>query len=84
MRTLTAGFPLVILTLRNEREESLHRVFAVATPAMTIHWFVKFGDLKSADPDFGSARQAAIAVGIISTVVLVILIAATLFLHFRS
>jgi hypothetical protein len=53
----------------------------VATPVMVIRWFVKFGHLQSADPDFISARQAAITVAIIAALVLLAVIAFTLFTY---
>lgn len=54
---------------------------AIATPVMVVRWFVRFGKLPSADPEFRSARHAAIAAGIVSVAVLLILIAAFLLLH---
>jgi hypothetical protein len=56
-------------------------ILAVATPAMVIRWFVKFGDIKSTDPDFVSARHSAIAVGIIAATVLLLLVGLFLMLH---
>jgi hypothetical protein len=54
---------------------------AVATPVMVVRWFAKFRDLASTDPDFVSARHAAIAVAICSAVVLLALLAAFILLH---
>jgi hypothetical protein len=51
----------------------------IATPVMVIRWFVKFGDLESADPDFISARHAAIAVAIIAAAVLLLAAAGVVF-----
>lgn len=57
---------------------------ALATPVMVVRWFVKFGDLKSGDPEFVSARQAAIAVGIIAAIVLLLVAAGFLFTHLMA
>ena len=54
---------------------------AVATPVMAVRWFVRFGKLTSTDPDFNSARHAAIAAGIVSAAVLLAILAAFLLLH---
>lgn len=57
---------------------------AVATPVMVIRWFVKFGDLQSGDPDFISARHAAITVGIIATAVVLLVVAGFLFTYLMA
>jgi hypothetical protein len=43
---------------------------AFAIPVMVIRWWVKFGSLKTDDPDFPSAKRAAIIVGIVALIVL--------------
>jgi len=55
---------------------------AFATPVMVIRWFVKFGDLQSPDPEFINARHAAVAVAIVSALVLVVLIAYAVIAHY--
>jgi hypothetical protein len=43
----------------------------VAIPAMTVRWWVKFGGIKTSDPEFARARRAAIIVGGVSVLALV-------------
>lgn len=40
-----------------------HLFLLVAVPVMTIRWWVKFGSLKMADPDFRTARKSTLAAG---------------------
>lgn len=41
----------------------------VAIPVMAIRWWIKFGKIKTTDPDFPRARRSAITVGIIWAIV---------------
>jgi hypothetical protein len=41
-------------------------VFAI--PFMVIRWWVKFGSIKTGDPDFRTAKRAAIVVGIVALI----------------
>jgi hypothetical protein len=82
MAGATGGFFLVSLLPFVGGLGNLGFLFlAVATPVMVVRWFVKFRDLASTDPDFVSARHAAIAVAICSASVLLALLAAFIFLH---
>ena len=44
-----------------------------AVPVMTVRWWVKYGRLKTTDPDFSKARGTVILVSTISFLVLVFL-----------
>ena len=44
-----------------------------ATLVMTIRWWVKYGKIKTTDPDFSKARRTTIVVGVIDVLVLVLL-----------
>jgi len=37
-----------------------------AIPVMVIRWWIKFGSIKSADPDFAKARKIAIVISIVA------------------
>ena len=41
-----------------------------ALPVMIIRWWAKYGRIKSADPDYRSARKTAILVSVVSFLVL--------------
>ena len=43
-----------------------------ALPVMIFRWWIKYGHIKTADPDFRSARRTAIWVGAISFLVLLL------------
>jgi hypothetical protein len=49
------------------------RFLEVAVPVMVIRWFVKFGALRSDDPDFIRARSTAFDVGIGTAVFLALI-----------
>jgi hypothetical protein len=38
----------------------------VAVPVMVVRWWIKFGGIKTTDPDFARAKRAAIVVGVLS------------------
>jgi len=42
----------------------------VAIPVMAIRWWIKFGSIKTDDPDFARAKRTAIIVGIIGLLAL--------------
>ena len=44
-----------------------------AVPFMVIRWWIKYGSIKTTDPDFKSARKAAIFVSVVSAIVLFVL-----------
>jgi hypothetical protein len=43
----------------------------VAIPVMVVRWWIKFGSIKTDDPDFVRAKRAAIIVGIVAVLALV-------------
>jgi hypothetical protein len=43
----------------------------IAIPVMVIRWWIKFGSIKTDDPDFHSAKRAAIIVGIVGLLALI-------------
>lgn len=38
----------------------------IAIPVMVVRWWIKFGSIKTDDPDFARAKRAAIIVGIVA------------------
>ncbi|HEY1744207.1 MAG TPA: hypothetical protein VGG18_13645 [Granulicella sp.] len=38
----------------------------IAIPVMVVRWWIKFGSIKTDDPDFTRAKRAAIIVGIVA------------------
>ena len=42
----------------------------VAIPVMVIRWWIKFGGIKTADPDFARAKRASVVVGIVGLLAL--------------
>jgi endogenous inhibitor of DNA gyrase (YacG/DUF329 family) len=43
----------------------------IAIPVMLIRWWIKFGSIRTDDPDFARAKRAAITVGIVALLALV-------------
>ena len=43
----------------------------IAIPVMVVRWWIKFGSIKTDDPDFARAKRAVIVVGIIALLALV-------------
>lgn len=41
-----------------------------AIPFMVIRWWIKFGSIKTADPDFAGAKRAAIIVSVVAVLAL--------------
>jgi hypothetical protein len=37
----------------------------IAIPVMVIRWWIKFGSIKTEDPDFARAKRAAIIIGVV-------------------
>ncbi len=50
----------------------------IAIPVMTIRWWIKFGSIKSADPEFVRAKRIAMLVGIGTMLFFVLLATKTL------
>jgi len=48
--------------------------FRFAIPIMVIRWWIKFRNIKTSDPDFASARRAAIIVSVLAFFLVVDLI----------
>jgi hypothetical protein len=42
----------------------------IAIPVMVIRWWIKFGSIKTEDPDFARAKRAAIIVGVVGLLAL--------------
>ena len=42
----------------------------IAIPVMVVRWWIKFGAIKTDDPDFARAKRAAIIVGIVGLLAL--------------
>jgi hypothetical protein len=43
----------------------------IAIPVMVVRWWIKFGSIKTDDPDYSRAKRAAIVVGIVAVLALV-------------
>jgi len=50
-------------------------VLLVAIPAMAIRWWVRFGRVKTDDPEFGNARRTVVTLGIVVAAFLLIQLA---------